>query len=339
MSSPAPVFPGDGLFDLQVNGFAGVDFQQDHVSPAALEHALRGLRAHRTSRILYTLITDRIDALCRRLEHVENLRRRSPLARDTIAGYHLEGPWLLPEPGYHGAHDPALMRAPTVADADRLLAASGGHLRLVTLAPELPGAPEVIAHLVSRGVRVAIGHSNASEPDLDRAISAGLSLCTHLGNAVPARLPRHDNILKRLLARDELTAVFIPDGLHLPPSVLRNFVRAKPRDKVLFTTDCMAAAGAPPGRHTLRHVVTEVGPDGVVREPGKPNFAGSSLTLDRAVDNISRFLGWPLDDASAACSVLVASSLGLHPPPVLASHSTEPEPAGFASTASTALRA
>jgi N-acetylglucosamine-6-phosphate deacetylase len=197
------------LFDLQVNGFAGVDFQQDDVPLAALEHAMRRLHAHRTTRIFYTLITDRVDTLCRRLEHVETLRRRSPLLRDTIAGYHLEGPWLSPEPGYHGAHDPALMVAPSVADADRLLAASGGHLRLVTLAPERDRADEITAHLTARGVRVAAGHTAASDADLDRAIAAGLTLCTHLGNAVPALLPRHDNIVQRLLARDELTACFI----------------------------------------------------------------------------------------------------------------------------------
>lgn len=312
-----PTSTSADLFDLQVNGFAGVDFQQDDIPPFALDHALHALHAHRTTRILYTLITDRIDALCRRLEHVETLRHRSPLAHATIAGYHLEGPWLYPEPGYHGAHDPALMRAPTIADADRLIAAAGGHLRLVTLAPEWPGSPEVIAHLVARGVRVAIGHSNASDNDIDRAISAGLTLCTHLGNAVPALLPRHDSIIQRLLARDELTAVFIPDGLHLPPPVLKNFVRAKPRDKVLFTTDCMAAAGAPPGRYTLRHIQTEVGADGVVREPGKPNFAGSSLSLDLAVDNAARFLGRSTQEVMDACSSRVASALGLPPRPAL----------------------
>lgn len=303
------------LFDLQVNGFAGVDFQQDDITPAALDHALIRLREHRTTRILYTLITDRVDTLCRRLEHVENLRRRSALARDAIAGYHLEGPWLSPEPGYHGAHDPALMATPSVADAGRLLAASGGNLRLVTLAPERAGADEVTAWLVARGVRAAAGHTAARDADIDRAITAGLTLCTHLGNAVPALLPRHDNVVQRLLARDELTAVFIPDGLHLPPAALKNFVRAKPRDRVLFTTDCMAAAGAAPGRYTLRHVQTEVGADGVVREPGKPHFAGSALTMDQAVANVSRFLGWKPDEAVAACSTRVAAFFGLHPRP------------------------
>lgn len=299
------------LFDLQVNGFAGVDFQRDDLVAADLERAADALRARRTSRILLTLITDRIDALCRRLERMEKLLASAPVASAVVAGYHLEGPWLSPKPGYHGAHDPARMLAPAIADADRLLAASGGRLRLVTLAPELPGADETIAHLVRRGVRVAAGHTDADDAAIDRAIAAGLTLCTHLGNAVPPELPRHDNIVQRLLARDELTAVFIPDGFHLPPAVLKNFVRAKPPGRVLFTTDCMAAAGAPPGRHTLGRHVLEVGADGVVREPGRPNFAGSALTLDRAVDNVVRLLGWSREDAVAACSTRVAAALGL----------------------------
>lgn len=303
--------PAAPYFDLQVNGFAGVDFQRDDVDAAALERAMEALRRHATGKILLTLITDRPDALCRRLEHFRKLRDASPLARQVIAGFHLEGPWLLPEPGYHGAHDPRQMSAPDLRTFDLFHDASGGLLRLVTLAPELPGSPELIAHAASRGVRTAIGHSNASDAHIDAAIQAGMTLCTHVGNGVPVILHRHDNVIQRVLARDELTAVFIPDGIHLPPGVLRNFVRAKPPGKVLFTTDCMAAAGGGPGRYSLAHVEVEVGEDGVVREPGKETFAGSSLTMDRAVENVAGFLGWPREDAVAACSIRVACMLGL----------------------------
>lgn len=298
-------------FDLQVNGFAGVDFQRDDVDAAALERAMEALLRHRTGGILLTLITDHVDALCHRLEHFRALREASPLARRVIAGFHLEGPWLLPEPGYHGAHDPARMVRPLLEDFARLEAAAGGLLRLVTIAPELPGAPELIAHATARGVRTSIGHSNASADDIDTAISAGMTLCTHVGNGVPVLLHRHDNIIQRVLSRDELTAVFIPDGIHLPPSVLRNFVRVKPPGKVLFTTDCMAAAGAGPGRYTLSRLEVEVGDDGVVREPGKETFAGSSLTMDQAMENARAFLGWSRADAVAACSSSVASVLGV----------------------------
>jgi N-acetylglucosamine-6-phosphate deacetylase len=190
-------------------------------------------------------------------------------------------------------------------------AAANGCIRLVTIAPELPGSAEYIAHLVAAGVRVAIGHSNASDGDIDAAIAAGLSLCTHLGNGVPMELPRHDNIIQRLLARDELTASLIADGLHLPPRVLRNFVRAKPEGKVIFTTDCMAAAGAGPGRFRIGRLEIEVGDDGVVREPGKPNFAGSSLTMNRAAANVVEWLGWSTEEMATACGNRARAAVGL----------------------------
>lgn len=302
------------FFDLQVNGFAGIDFQQDAIPPAQLEHAMRALLFHRTGKILLTLITDSVDKLCRRLEHFERLRRQSQLASKIIVGYHLEGPWLLPQPGYMGAHPPALMEPPSIANFERLSEAAGGNIRLITLAPELPGSAEVIAHCVKQNVTVAIGHSNANDQEIDEAIKAGLSLCTHLGNGVPSQLHRHTNIIQRLLARDELTAVFIPDGIHVPPTTLRNFVRAKPPGKVLFTTDAMAAAGAPSGRYTLGAVSVQVGTDRVVRESGKDNFAGSALTMDLAATNIGNMLGWTAEQTLSACSTDVSRALGLLDP-------------------------
>ena len=298
-----------GLFDLQVNGFAGVDFQRPEITRADLDRAAEALRRHQTTGILFTLITDTIDALAAQLERVERFRAESASVREMIAGYHIEGPYLLPELGYHGAHDPRKMKAPDRAEFDRLQRAAGGRIRLLTLAPEWPGSPDFIRHLVASGVTASIGHSNADDRAIDAAVAAGLTMCTHVGNGVPQQMHRHDNIIQRVLARDELTAVFIPDGIHVPPGVLRNFVRAKPRAKVLFTTDCMAAAGAPPGRYTVGHIEVEAGADGVVREPGKPNFAGSSLAMDAAVANIRRFLGWTEAEAVLACGEAVRAAL------------------------------
>jgi N-acetylglucosamine-6-phosphate deacetylase len=301
-----------GYFDLQVNGFAGIDFQRGRLSARELSRAVDRLLSHRTNRILLTLITDRIDSLCRKLERVEAIRARNPRIASVVAGYHIEGPYLLARDGFSGAHDARLMRRPIIREFERLWDASGGNIRLVTLAPELPGSPEFIRHIVSRGVRASAGHTDASDRDIDEAIAAGLSLCTHLGNGVPRTLDRHDNVIQRLLARDELFASFIPDGIHLPPGVLRNMVRAKPPGRVLFTSDCMSAAGAPPGRYTLGRTVTQVGEDGVVRQPGRAGyFAGSSLTMDAAAANVQRVLGWTASQANDACSGRVAGFLGL----------------------------
>lgn len=308
MSSPSR---HPGLFDLQVNGFAGVDFQQPNLPLAMMEDTMRALHRHDTSGILLTLITDHIEALVAKLEHFETLCAQSSLLASTITGYHIEGPYLSPLPGFHGAHPPALMKAPDVAEFERLQGAANGRIRLITLAPEWADSPEFI-HIVTRqGVRVAIGHSDASNQQIDEAIAAGMTLCTHLGNGVPLQLHRHDNIVQRLLARDELFAVFIPDGIHLPPAVLRNFVRCKPPGKSLFTTDCMAAAGAPPGRYTIGNMEVAVGSDRIVRDPLQGSFAGSSLCMDQACFNLQAWLGWSERTARDACSTSLSAALGL----------------------------
>lgn len=310
-----PIAPGDApLFDVQANGFAGFDFQDPEMSQSDLRRAVDSLLRHRTGGILLTLITDRMEALVAKLARVERFRDADPVIGAVIAGYHLEGPHLSPLPGFHGAHPAALMTPPDVNAFDRLQAAANGNIRLVTIAPELPGSADYVSHVVAAGTRVAIGHSNASDADLDVAIAAGLTLCTHLGNGVPMELHRHDNIIQRLLARDELMASFIADGLHLPPRVLQNFVRAKPRDKVIFTTDCMSAAGAGPGRFRIGRLEIEVGEDGVVREPGKPNFAGSSATMDCVASNVVAWLGWTPGEAAAACGNRARAAVGLPAP-------------------------
>jgi len=299
------------LFDFQVNGFAGVDFQAMEIGLEPLKHAVERLRWHRMAKILLTLTTDTIDAMCWKLEQVESHRQKDPQIAETLAGYHLEGPWITTEDGYNGAHSKALTCSPTEADFERLESASNGNIKLITLAPEIEGGVDIIPILVERGIRVGMGHTNASEAVIDSAIAAGATVGTHVGNAVPSLIHRHDNVIQRLLARDEVVACFIPDGIHLPPFVLQNFFRAKPRDKVLFTTDCMAAAGAPPGRFELRHHTVEVGADGVVHLPGDDRFAGSSLTLDRGVRNLETWLGFSQSEAIEYCSTRAASYFGV----------------------------
>ena len=301
-----------GLFDLQVNGFAGVDFQ-GAPSTAEVRHACEKLHAHGTARILATLITDTPAALAKKFAAFESHRRADPLIGATIVGYHLEGPYLSAEPGYRGAHPGELMKDPDAAEFARWQDAAGGAIRLVTIAPERAGSMEFIAEVTRRGVRVSLGHTNADDRTIDDAIRAGATLCTHLGNGCPAELPRHDNIVHRLLARDELIACFIPDGVHLPPFVLRNLIRAKPPGRVILTTDAMAAAGAPPGRYRLGAMELDVGEDRIVRLPGAKNFAGSALTLDTGVAQAAQWLGLSPAAAAEFASAIPARALGFEP--------------------------
>ncbi|WOO41548.1 hypothetical protein [Rubellicoccus peritrichatus] len=279
------------LFDIQVNGFAGVDYQSNDLTEQALRCSVDALHRHQTQRIFLTLITDSIDNLCRKLERVETIRQVDEKVAETICGYHIEGPYLSTTSGYSGAHNPDFMHAPQLAEFELMQAAANGNIRMVTLAPELPGAAEFISAVTANQVRVSLGHTDASDHDIELAISLGATLCTHLGNGIPQQLHRHNNVVQSLLADDRLIAFLIPDGIHLPPSTLKNFFRAKPPGKALFTTDCMAAAGALPGSYRLADLTLEVGADGVVRQPGQDNFAGSSLTPDRGVDNVACWLG------------------------------------------------
>lgn len=291
--------PARGLFDFQVNGFAGVDFQQETLTAAQLRQAVEALGREGTSQIFVTLITDAEARLQRQFAHLSRLRAADPAVAAVVAGYHLEGPWLSPKPGYCGAHPPEFMGPPSIAAFDRLQDAAEGLIRLVTLAPEWPGSAEVIAYMTKGGVRVSLGHTAANDREIDEAIAAGARFCTHLGNGVPLELPRHDNVVQRLLARDELTACFIPDGVHLPPFVLRNLVRAKPAGRVLFTTDAMAAAGASPvaGVYSLGgRGRIQVGADGIARGAAG-GFAGSTLTPREGVKRTAEMLGLDLAEA------------------------------------------
>ena len=305
-SSPLP-----GLFDFQVNGFGGVDFQAETLTRAELEHAVAVMRRHGLAGIFATLITDEIDAHCRRLENFERLRAASPEIARMIVGYHIEGPWLSPEPGYRGAHPPGPMHAPSLAEFERLQAAAHGRIKLITVAPEWPGSAECIAAMTQAGVNISLGHTNASHGQIDAAIRAGARFVTHLGNGCPLELHRHDNVVQRLLARDELIACFIPDGVHLPPFVLRNFVRAKPAGKILFTTDAMSGAGAGPGRYMIGRLEIEVGADGIARQPGGKGFAGSTLTPEVGVRRCAEYLGLSLDESARLWSDAALAAFGV----------------------------
>jgi N-acetylglucosamine-6-phosphate deacetylase len=294
------------LFDIQVNGFAGVDFQNPKLTAADVRRTVAEMAAHQTLRFFATLITDSETSLCNKFENLERICMSDASIAAAICGYHLEGPWLSPEAGYHGAHDAKHMTPPDIKSFRRLQQAAGGNIRLVTLAPELPGSARFIRAVTQVGVHVSLGHTAASDADIDRAIASGARFCTHLGNGVPQELHRHNNVMQRLLARDELTAFFIPDGIHLPPPVLKNFFRAKPAGQALFTTDCMAAAGAPAGRYTLGDLSLEVGRDGIVRQPGRQNFAGSALCPDEGVRNIEAWLGLNPTTARRLFSTAVA---------------------------------
>jgi N-acetylglucosamine-6-phosphate deacetylase len=299
------------LVDLQVNGYAGVDFQRDGLRAEDLIRAAHGLALAGCDRWMLTLTTDRWPRMLERLERARLTRNGSAELTKCIAGWHVEGPFLSSEPGYHGAHDPALMLDPTPARIRELRAVTGSDPVLLTLAPERPGSIEAIALAVSLGIHVALGHTNASAEVLEQAARAGARGFTHWGNACPQQLDRHDNILWRVLDCGALGVSLIADGLHVPGPLFRLVHRLLGAERIHYTTDAMAAAGAPPGRHTLGALTVEVGPDQIVRQPGMTNFAGSALRPIDGVFRAARMLGCSWRETWAGFSERPGRFIGL----------------------------
>lgn len=279
-----------GFFDIQVNGYAGVDFNQDDLGAEALHRACEQLRADGVGGILATIITDQPEKMIGRLERLVALRSEDPLAKSVIEGIHIEGPFLSDEPGFRGAHPADALCDATVALTERLLEAAGGLTRLFTLAPERDRRGEVIRRLAAAKVVVSAGHTNASLDQLKAAIDAGLSMFTHLGNGCPSVLPRHDNIVQRaLFLRRDLWLCFIADGVHIAFPALRNYLDlAMPGGRCLVTTDAMAAAGLGAGRYRIGRWEVDVGPDLAARSPDGSHLLGSALSMTQAAANLAR---------------------------------------------------
>ena len=290
-------FLSPGFFDPQVNGFAGVDFNGQEFNPEQFQKAVRSLASCGVTRFFPTLITASRDRTLRQIGVITEAIEGDSLSRRMCPGIHLEGPYLNPEDGPRGAHPREFIRKPEWDEFLRFQEASRGRIRLITLAPETEGAILFIEKGVSEGVALGIGHTNASEEILEDAVRAGARLSTHLGNGAHAILPRHRNPIQKQLSLDQLTASIIADGVHLPDYIVQNFVRTKGADRILLTTDAMAGAGAPPGRYTLGDLEVEVGSDRAARLKGTPYLAGSTLTMDRAIENVMRFSGVDLPAA------------------------------------------
>ncbi len=286
-----------GLTDLQVNGYAGVDFNDAALTADALDHALDVMRAANVTTCLPTLITADEATLASRLAALDAAVGASRLGPQMVPGFHLEGPFLNPAPGYAGCHPPEAMVYPDPAILERLTRPLRRPVLLLTLAPERPGALPLIAWARSHGMVVAMGHTAADLATTNQASAAGVTLSTHLGNALPQPQPKFANPLMAQLAHDALSASFIADGIHIPVDALKVLIRAKTQARSILVTDATAAAAARPGLYCFAGMTIELAEDGSVRVPGTTTLAGSGLTLDLAVRNL---VAWGLAGRAAA---------------------------------------
>jgi N-acetylglucosamine-6-phosphate deacetylase len=296
--SPAKecVFLSPGWIDLQVNGFAGVDYNSPSTSHEEIGRSIRAIFKTGVTRFFPTVITgspgNMIGAL-RNLAAAKETIDEGP----AMEAFHLEGPYISAADGPRGAHPARWVRPPDLDEFRRFQDAAEGNIRLITLAPEWEQAPKFIESVVGQGVVVSIGHTGARPDQINAAVNAGATLSTHLGNGAHAVLPRHPNYIWEQLADDRLAASFIVDGIHLPQSFLKAAVRAKGVERSILVTDAVMPAGCAPGPYKLGEVDVELDSDGSVRLLGGTRLAGSALTMCQAIENAIQLAGVTLSEA------------------------------------------
>lgn len=288
----APAF-----FDLQINGCGGHSFNSPKLTIDQVRHVVGVCREHGIAALCPTLVTNGFDALRHGFATLRQACVEDRELDKALPAFHLEGPYISPEDGPRGAHPREFVRKPDWDEFRKLQDAAGGRIRLVTLAPEQPGAIGFIERLVVSGVVVALGHTAATGKDIAAAIAAGARLSTHLGNGSHAMLPRHENYLWEQLAADELTASIISDGHHLPPAVIRCLVRGKTAQRIILTCDASSLAGMPPGRYREWDQEFEVQANGKVTVAGTPYLAGSGVFIDSCVGFLLRHADVSLAEA------------------------------------------
>ena len=293
-----------GFIDLQINGAAGILFT-DEPTEEALDAMTAVLPQFGCTSLLPTLLSCSEETTHLALAAAAKACSRPPSGAQVL-GVHMEGPFLHPD--RVGAHDRTHLRLPSTADLKRWLQSSDGALRLLTLAPELPGAPEVIREAVRGGVAVAVGHTAATYEQTAEAADLGATMVTHLFNATGGLSAREPGTAGAALSLATLAAGIIADGVHLHPATVRTVVRAKGAERVALVTDAMPPVGATAQEFSLlgRRVTVR---DGACRlDDG--TLAGSVLTMDQALRNVVEWTGLPLQDALGMATLLPARIIG-----------------------------
>ena len=297
----APAF-----WDLQINGRWGISFANPDLTTEQVARVVRAQAALGTARLCPTLITGPFDAFCRALRTIADACESDSDIATRVVGIHLEGPYISGLEGYRGAHTLEFARDPDWNEFRRFQDAAAGRIKLITLAPERPGAIAFIAKAVASGVTVAIGHSAADGPTLRDAANAGATLSTHLGNGIASTLPRHPNPIWEQAAIDRLSASFIADGHHVDPATLKVLVRAKGLERTILVSDASPLAGLPVGTYGP----WAVDPSGKIVVAGTPYLAGSNQGLGVGVNTLMRSTGATLTEALAAVTTNPARLLG-----------------------------
>src|ERR1700691_2312286 len=305
-----------GFVDIHMHGGAGLDVMR--ASPSELPHLDKFLTTLGVTGYFPTTVAAPLDQTCAALARLADAIETAAVSNAATVqgrplGIHLEGPFLSHK--RRGVHPPEYLVEPTLAIFERLWQAARGQVRMMTIAPELPGALEVITEAARRNVCVSIGHSDAAIEVTREGIRAGARHATHTFNAMRPLDHREPGILGEVLTDGNLSADIIADGIHVAPEIIQLFLQAKGIDRSVLITDATAAAGMPDGKYRLGPIEVDV-KDGKCTMDGK--LAGSVLTMDRAVRNVTQFAGWSLQDAVRAATLNPARAAGLAQSGILA---------------------
>ncbi len=291
-----PVYVAPAWIDLQVNGYAGVDYNSPATPHEEIGRSITVLHSTGTARFYPTVITGSPDNMLGSLRNLAKAKK-ALVNGSAMEGFHVEGPHISPDDGPRGAHPRQWVRPPDVDEFRRWQDATDGQVRLVTLSPEWPEAPRYIEALASEGVVASIGHTKATADQIADAVRAGATMSTHIGNGAHGEMRRHPNYLWDQLAEDRLTAGLIVDGIHIGAAFLKVALRAKGVARAFLVTDAAMPAMAAPGIYRLGDQDVEHTADGRVVLAGQTRLAGSALRMDHAIRNVIRMAGISLVEA------------------------------------------
>jgi N-acetylglucosamine-6-phosphate deacetylase len=300
------LYVAPGLIDNQINGYTNVDFSGKYLSAEDVIKAADGIWRDGVTSFLPTLITNSDKNLLENFKIHSDALKDNELLRESIPGFHLEGPYLSTEEGYRGCHPVQYLRKPSWKEFTGYQKAAGGRIIQVTIAPELEGAMEFIRLCSLDGIVVAMGHTNASAEQISLAVENGVKLSTHLGNGCANFIHRHKNPIWPQLANDNLLPSIIADGHHLLPEEIKVIYKVKGPDNIILTSDVIHLAGMPPGKYSFLESEVVLTEGGMLLNEKMNCLAGASFPLKKGVENMMNFTGCSLESAINMASGNVA---------------------------------
>ena len=283
--------------DLQINGYGGIDFNAPGLTVDQVVAVTERLEQDGTAGYLPTFVTGDPDMVLSNMRVIAQARRKNALCEKNVIGIHLEGPFISDKPGAVGTHPVEWVKPPSFEAFNKYQDACGGIVRLVTVAAEVPGMPDFVKAVSDSGVTVSLGHQMAATPEeVEPCMAAGAKAYTHLGNGIPNQIPRHNNVLFTALADDRATVMFIPDGHHLPDTVLKVFTRAVPMNRLVAVSDAQYPAGMPPGDYDVCGAKARLEPSGLLWNPARNCLVGATTPMGAMMELLQKRIGFTLEE-------------------------------------------